>query len=245
MGIGTKSGIMAAAGAGIVYTNTRSLLFDGINDYVDCGDNNNLSFGDGSSDSPFSISAWVKPDNAAKFRLLFKQGSTLKEYFFQIANGKKLQMSLNNNSGQTIGRNGASDISTTSWSHVAMTYNGSSDPNGINIYRNGSLNNGGTFANGGTYTAMTNTSQPIELGKFSTTFADGRMDEVAIFNSALSATDMSDIYNSGLPADLSGYSSLVSWWRFEEGSGTTATDSGTGGNNGTINGAIYSVNVPS
>jgi len=245
MGIGTKSGIMAAAGAGIVYTNTRSLLFDGINDYVDCGDNNNLSFGDGSSDSPFSISAWIKPDNAAKFRIIFKFGSTLKEYFFQVANGKKLQMSLNNNSGQSIGRNGASNIPTTSWSHVAMTYNGSGDPTGIKIFLNGSLNNGSTFANGGTYTAMTNTSEPVQLGKFSTTYADGRMDEVAIFNSSLLATDISDIYNSGLPADLSGYSSLVSWWRFEEGSGTTATDSGPGGNDGTINGAIYSVNVPS
>ncbi len=71
--------------------------------------------------------------------------------------------------------------------------------------------------------------------------------EIAIFNSELSATDITSIYNgdgTGLPGDLSEFSSLVSWWRFEEGSGTTATDSGTGGNNGTIDGATYQTDVP-
>ena len=37
----------------------------------------------------------------------------------------------------------------------------------------------------------------------------------------------------------------LSWWRFEEGSGTTANDLGTGGNNGTLtNGTAYSTDVP-
>jgi hypothetical protein len=39
--------------------------------------------------------------------------------------------------------------------------------------------------------------------------------------------------------------SPISWYRFEEGMGTTAIDSGSGGNNGTlINGVSYSTNVP-
>ena len=45
------------------------------------------------------------------------------------------------------------------------------------------------------------------------------------------------------PSDLSTYNP-VAWYRFEEGSGTTAIDSGTGGNNGTISGATYSTDVP-
>lgn len=29
------------------FTNTKSILLDGVDDYVDCGDNDNLSFGNG------------------------------------------------------------------------------------------------------------------------------------------------------------------------------------------------------
>jgi len=72
---------------------------------------------------------------------------------------------------------------------------------------------------------------------------EGYLDEMSLFDSALSASQISDIYNSGVPADLSSLSPL-GWWRFEEGSGTTATDSGSGGNDGTlVNSPIYSTDV--
>ena len=41
-----------------------STSFDGSNDYISIADANNLSFGDGSTDSAFTISAWVKMDDA-------------------------------------------------------------------------------------------------------------------------------------------------------------------------------------
>ena len=126
-----------------------------------------------------------------------------------------------------------------------MTYDGSSASSGIKLHLNGSLIES-SDDNAGSYTAMHNTTQPLTIGQFNNSaYANGHIDEVAIFNSELSASDIANIYNSGVPADLSGFSSLVSWWRFEEGSGTTAIDSGTGGNNGSIDGATYSTDVPS
>ena len=48
-----------------------------------------------------------------------------------------------------------------------------------------------------------------------------------------------------MPNDISSISGLVSWWRFEETSGTTAIDSGTGGNDGVLdNTAVRSSDVP-
>jgi hypothetical protein len=94
---------------------------------------------------------------------------------------------------------------------------------------------------------MHNTTEPFRIGAFTVgqISPDGNADEVAIFNSALSSSDVTAIYNSGVPNDLSSYSSLISWWRFEEGSGTTAIDSGSGGNDGTLtNGTAYSTDVP-
>ena len=76
------------------------------------------------------------------------------------------------------------------------------------------------------------------FSEFSTAYDyTGKMSNVAIWNSDQSL-EISNIYNSGVPGDLSSLSPLH-WYRFEEGSGTTATASGTGGNNGTIIGATY------
>ena len=229
------------------YTNTKSILIDGVDDYVSCGDADNLSFGDGSSDSPFSISAWIKPDVTARFRLIFKYGSTLKEYFMQIAGGGKLQVAFKDNiNGGSIGRNGNTTIPTASWSHVVMTYNGSGHATRINVYLNGVLDNGSTTGSG-SYTAMSNTSEPLEIGRFTSgSYADGHIDEVAIFNTELSASDITTIYNSGAPNDLTGTSGLVSWWRMGDGdTAPTITDNGGGGNNATMNNfSTFSTNVP-
>jgi hypothetical protein len=75
------------------------------------------------------------------------------------------------------------------------------------------------------------------------TYFGGNMNEMAYWNSALTPSNVSTIYNSGIPGDLTSLSPLA-WYRLNEGSGTTATDS-AGSNNGTINGATYSTDVPS
>jgi len=238
-------GIIAQSVSGTPpFSNTKSILLDGVDDYISCGDNNNLSFGDGSSDSPFSISAWIKPVDNARFRIAFKWGTTLREYYFQIAGGGALQVSLNSSSSVYIGRNGQTTISENVWSHVVCTYDGSGNKNNINVYLNGVLDNSSAISNG-TYTAMSNTTQPFEIGRYNGgSYADGNVDEVSVFNSELSASDVTSIYNGGAPSDISSISGLVSWWRFE-GTGTTATDSGSGGNNGTLtNGVTRSTDVP-
>ena len=83
----------------------------------------------------------------------------------------------------------------------------------------------------------------ILIGKTSTGFNwDGNIDEVSFWNDAKTISDIWD--GSGIPTDLTGKSNLLAWWRFE-GTGTTATDSGSGGNDGTLtNGVTRSTDVP-
>ena len=50
----------------------RSRSFNGVDDYVDLGDSDDFSFGDGINDSPFSVSVWVKIDTLQSFRILSK-----------------------------------------------------------------------------------------------------------------------------------------------------------------------------
>jgi len=230
------------------FSNTKSIALDGVDDYVNVGDADNLSFGNGTTDSPFSISAWIKPVDSVKFRIVFKYNATtsLREYFFQVSTASKLQVGLYDASnGGSLSRVGNTTILENVWSHVAMTYNGNGSGNGIKIYLNGSLNNGST-GGGGSYTAMNNTNEPLLIGKFSGgTLADGLIDETAIFNTELSASDVTSIYNGGVPNDISSLSPL-SWWRCGDGdTSPTLTDNGSGGNDGTMtNFSTFSTDVP-
>ena len=74
---------------GDVFRDEYSLAFDGTDDSVDCGDAAAFSFGDGSDDSAFSISAWIYMTDATNFGILTKgtsewslhTGTTDKLYF--------------------------------------------------------------------------------------------------------------------------------------------------------------------
>jgi hypothetical protein len=59
---------------------------------------------------------------------------------------------------------------------------------------------------------MHNTTSPFRLGKLTTGYADGLIDETAIFSSELSASDVVSIYNNGKPADLTSLNPLA-WYR--------------------------------
>ena len=71
-------------------------------------------------------------------------------------------------------------------------------------------------------------------------FYGGLIDEVTVFTKALSASEVSDIYNSGAPKDESAHDNLLLYYRFEDDVTDTA-----GTSDGTNNGATFSSTVPS
>ena len=77
---------------------------------------------------------------------------------------------------------------------------------------------------------------------------EGLIDEVAIWSSALSEADVTALYNSGAPSDLTDLEP-THWYRMgdNDGStGTTITDKGGGENDGALeNGPTFSTDVPS
>jgi hypothetical protein len=146
-------------------------------------------------------------------------------------------------------------ISTDTWYNVVFTVDGSS----IKLYVNGSQV-GTTYTNPHGSSLFTTAGDEFEIGANPTYrpyYWNGYIDEVAVWDATLSADDVTAIYNSGVPNDLSSASSydtdrtsnLVHWWRMGDndgGTGTTITDQGSGGNNGTLtNGSTFSTDVPS
>ena len=198
-----------------------ALDFDGVNDYLDCGDSNTFSFGNGTTDSPFSLSGWVNPDSTAQFRFMYKINGTNAEYICATDSSSKLTFSLYNNGGNSdrIGKKVNVAI-TTGWQHWTFTYDGTGstdDNSGMKMYINGVEAGSYTSSNVGSYTAMNNTNVNLEIGAatYTSSYANGKISNVSIFNTELTSTQVTEIYNQGVPSNLNNFSGTapVAWWQ--------------------------------
>jgi hypothetical protein len=216
------------------YAVNRILALDGIDDYVGIPDTDDLSFGDGSNDSPFSISAWLCMDDATLFIIITKYAVGNKEWLFLTDGDDKLEWSLYTLDGTGwIGRKSNTALTSYegSWIHVVATYDGSGVSSGMKLYLNGVRVDGVDY-NGGTYTAMSNGTEDIYIGYHAIGgyYANGKIDEVSIWNIALAPEEIQSIMSTKLHGDEEG---LVGYWNFDS---STADDLSPNGNNGTLMG---------
>lgn len=228
---------ITGAGGTPAFTNTLSTTFDGVDTYVDIADNSNLSFGNGTTDSPFSISAWVKLGSTSLMGIVSKYGSSssTREWLFYTNAGKPRILLIDKSNSTNAFAEGNTALSTNTFYHVACTYDGrggSTAYQGLNIYVNGVLQS--LTLSGTSYTAMHNTTQPVEIGKYQTLNFEGNIDEVSLFNTELSQSDITSIYGSGVPTSLSTYASLISWWRMGDGDTYPTITDNKGSNDGTM-----------
>jgi hypothetical protein len=243
-----------------VYNNCYQ--FDGTGDYISVPDDDSLSFGNGVTDNPFSVSAWIYMNDATKFRIVGKNaGTTLStEYELAISSVDKLRFSLADSdiTLQRIAREYSVALTSLEgeWVHVAGTYNGNGSASGMKVYLNG-VRVDDTNQNVGVYTAMHNKASPVGIGKGIADTTDGLIDDVNIYSRALTATEILEINNSATPwkgknvtnvsidlfysnevQEVQNETGLVGWWNLNQ-NGTGANeifDLSGNGNNGTING---------
>lgn len=220
------------------FSNNLSLSFDGSNDYVA------TNYKPSSSATALSISYWMKstsysggaaafsvegyPDTEKSFRFNFTPTGT---FYVTVSNGSA---SYNNTTeSATNSPTQGINLFDGSWHHVLGTLNGQS----VKVYVDGveefTLTSTVTYAGG-------DQTYPYYIGMlgngYPSYYWNGELDEVSVFETELSSSDVTAIYNSGVPTDLTSYSP-VGWWRMGDndgGTGTTITDQGSGGNNGTL-----------
>ena len=233
------------AKVGSSFSNTYSIDLDGIDATINIGATpSNLRF---NRLDTFSISAWVKVDTTQNNVIVANQlapSTNYRGYYLAVNTSNKVIVILRSTLSDRLIYTSTTTLSNSVWYHIVFTYDGTATTTGGNIYINNSLD---TLTRTGTLTGTMESTDPLYLGSRddSDNWFSGHLDEISIFNTELSASDVSTIYGTGVPNDISSISGLVSWWRFEEGSGLTATDSGTGGNNGTLDNAVaYSTDVP-
>ena len=205
--------------------NAEAMSFNGTDQYINVGDSDNFSFGNGATDSPFSVSAWANIDSLSNFTILTKGVySSTGEWHIRMTGSNQMHLVLYDGAAyQACIINETLNIGQ--WYHFVFTYNGvgrASANSGIIGYLNGSVATLSRVSSG-TYQAMTNTVSPLYIAKNSNNYSNGKLDEVAIFNTALSPSKIQQIYDAtavvnGIPQTANLFtgglsSSLVYWNR--------------------------------
>ncbi len=170
----------------------QALEFDGVDDYVIVPDDDSLDL-----TTQFTLSAWINKKGEMK-TIISKDGLRIHDpnYAYNLyAGGDGVQYETNN-----IGYlNAIGTITWNEWHHVAVTHDASKNPNTI-IYVDGEKKKSGNVPSPKT---LYHGKQDLLIGrrmKTTLSFFNGTIDEVRIYNKALSAQEINQIINDDLSA---------------------------------------------
>tara|TARA_R100000700_G_scaffold9107_1_gene13194 strand:- start:320 stop:973 length:654 start_codon:yes stop_codon:yes gene_type:complete len=216
---------------------------------------------------------WIYQDNltsSGQNGLWGKHQNDYHRTYSFINNTGKVYFGVANGSGTTQNGHGklqeADQLSADTWYHLAFVYDGttSGNANRAKIYVNGT-NKTLDFSQAipdTTSDESTYGSNNLDIGRNETNnnnIFDGEIDEFGLWNEALDADAVRDLYNSGVPFDISkdknsydNASDLQVWYRMgdgtEGGSGTTIYDMSANSNDATmvnLTASDYNANVVS
>ncbi len=190
--------------------------FDGNKSYVFVPNYSELTL-----NGPFTVEAWIRPNTAVnpKSQTIISRWQVVgsqKSFALQISTEGKLEFLVSEDGATTIKHSGTTVLTPGVWAHVAAEFTGED----LRIFLNGVLDSEPMRFKGPVY-AIPN---PIYFGAMINTrldeFYDGVIDEVSIFNRALTETEL--LNHAGNP------SGIVGLWHLNERGGSIIDASGYG-----------------
>ena len=209
-----------------------SFEFDGVGDKITIGNPVSLQI-----TGAMSLSCWVNFDYGSQTVILTKDqtGGSLQVFSLWVDAWSGVGVSFAIHSGGVATSiQGVTAINDGNWHHVAATFEPST---ALKVYIDGILDATNTTSIPAT---IDNDAADFVIGAFYNTSSfnyAGKVCEVAVWNSTLSAANVLTIFNNGRPADLTDLSP-VSWWKlgneaFWDGSNWIIRDNGSASNTGT------------
>jgi hypothetical protein len=162
-----------------------SFSFDGIGDYVEASEMPGFESG------AISVSLWLyatdlSPQNRVRSDLVSKD-DVQRQWTMQLEQSGQIRTAVFTTGG-TFVFNSTMSVSTGTWNHIAYTWDGSL----IRVYVNGVL--GGSLATTGSMVAG---NAPVRIGGSDVfdQYVEGSIDDVMIFNRALSPASVQQLYD--------------------------------------------------
>jgi hypothetical protein len=202
----------------------KALDFDGVNDYVDCGTLDITGY------TAISFAGYIKIDDFNSTQIVLSILHSSNDDIRIVVQPGYLEIGLDDGTYYRV----LVDVNLNEWYFVNLTFDGSL----LKAYINGQ-EAGSTAAS----FDFTTASGAINLGqRVGGAFPyDGQMSNAKVFNTALTAAQVADLYLNPekIVPDGVADSALKLWLPMMEGAGTTAYDGSGNGNHGTINGATW------
>jgi len=191
-------------------------------EYLYANDNPTLSI-----TGSLTISAWIRPESntaGSVYNIVAKWDGTNRAYRL-AQTGDEIALELDNSGDYVITT--SSNLQTSTFYHVVGVYD--SENASAKIFINGV--EAPTSTSGTIPSSIGDDSSRFHIGAANSSisanqFYDGIIDEVRVYNRALSPFEVQKLYEWA-PGP-------VGWWKFDEATGTTANDSSGNGNNGTF-----------
>ncbi len=179
--------------SGVVGT---ALDFDGTNDYVSTG---NISAMDFPGTKPFTIAAWVRPNSGAQTGLIFSHDrivtANCRQYYFGLS---ALRAWFHRSTSSDVNLFSTSTTTAGVWGHIAATFDGTTEI----VYVNGVSGNS-QVPTGGAATPVESVGELIgtwyraaDPSTVSTEIYKGGIDELRVYNRALSADEIKALANA-------------------------------------------------
>jgi len=200
----------------------QALDFDGSNDYIDCGIDQNLLV------SSFTVSAWVYPETSVNNSGVAGahgeySGGPGGIIFLQFEDHQWACGIGNSSAFQRVDI----DLPLNQWSYITMVY---SSNNFIKVYSNGIL----IGVNNSISTLNPATDSYFWIGRAydaTNRYFDGKIDEFSVWTEILTESEIREIMFKSLEGNESG---LFAYYRFDHADGTTLYDMTSNGHNGTL-----------
>jgi hypothetical protein len=196
----------------LIRTGSFYTTFDGINESVNLGATDIIATGA----TQASWSFWIRLPNGIPASNEAVYGS-----YDSGGTGNLVPLIVANSAGKLVfylssggtNRTSVATIADMSWHHIVCTWKGSMTHN---IYIDGVLSNG-ALAGGSVEATIPTSPIDTEIGVMingSSSWFDGHLNEIAVYNATLTAGEVTTIYNLGqMTPDYSGIASLVAHWR--------------------------------
>ena len=201
--------------------NRQAMSFNGTDQYVSAEHNSSLNL-----TTEFTVSMWVNISGGTNYRGLFTKGSInpygYGSYSASIINNSnnKIRFYLGSSTSVAVNLTTNTGLSSNTWHHLAFVYNGSQGFAKVYIDGSQAPTSSATIPS-----SIYSNTEDFHIGAYysDSLLFNGKLDEVAVFNTALSGPKIKQIYDAtavvgGVPQTANLFtgglsSSLVYWNR--------------------------------
>lgn len=153
---------------------------------------------------PFSVELWIKSTQAGTMIARRDGGGSYRGWDVMYSAGKVYFYFANTTISNMISVYANYTLADDTWHHLVVTYDGSSNANGVNIYIDGDLKS--KIIQYNTLSATTITTTYCQLGaRGGGNVMKGVYDEVLIYDREITADEVTERYNSGTGTEKGGY----------------------------------------